>query len=219
MPHRVVITGIGWVTPLGQDIATAWSAMLQGRSGIGPIRRFDASTFPTQFAAQVLDYDPTPLLRRPEYHQNIGLNTRFALGAAAQAWLDAGLDACHDLDHDRLGLYLGSGEGSMDFDNYVAASLAAWKADAKQVDTAAWAKLALERLNPLREYEQEPNLPLAHLAIEFEARGPAYNCLTACAASTQAMGEATQMLRRGDVDVMITGGSHSMIHPFGVTGF
>src|SRR5438270_6511319 len=74
-------------------------------------------------------------------------------------------------------------------------------------------------MNAVREYEQEPNMPLAHLAILTGARGPAMNCLTACAASTQAIGEATEILRRGDADVMIGGGAHSMIHILGVTGF
>src|SRR5438045_7927652 len=74
-------------------------------------------------------------------------------------------------------------------------------------------------MNVTREIEQEPNMPLSHLALLTGARGPAMNCLTACAASTQAIGEAADILRRGDADVMIGGGAHSMIHPFGVTGF
>ena len=82
-----------------------------------------------------------------------------------------------------------------------------------------WAQVAFERMNVTRELEQEPNMPLSHLALLTGARGPAFNCLTACAASTQAIGEATEILRRGDADVMIGGGTHSMIHPFGVTGF
>jgi len=79
--------------------------------------------------------------------------------------------------------------------------------------------MALEHMNVVRELEQEPNMPLSHLALMTGARGPAFNCLTACAASTQAIGEATEILREGRADVMIGGGAHSMIHPFGVTGF
>jgi len=82
-----------------------------------------------------------------------------------------------------------------------------------------WGQLATELMNLTRELEQEPNMPLSHLALLTGARGPALNCLTACAASTQAIGEAAHILRRGDADVMIGGGAHSMIHPFGVTGF
>src|SRR5439155_12004107 len=113
----------------------------------------------------------------------------------------------------------GSGEGSLDFDAYTTAALASWKAEESQVDSVKWAEVAMERMTATRELEQEPNMPLSHLALLTGARGPALNCLTACAASTQAIGEATQILRRGDADVMIGGGTHSMIHPFGVTGF
>src|SRR5881394_3063010 len=94
-----------------------------------------------------------------------------------------------------------------------------WNAETNSVDSVKWAEIARELMNVTRELEQEPNMPLSHLALLTGARGPAMNCLTACAASTQAIGEASEILRRGDADVMIGGGAHSMIHPFGVTGF
>lgn len=217
---RVVITGIGWVTPLGHTIEQVWTRLLNGESGVGPTRGFDASTFPTTFSAQVRpDYDYRQFVQHGSVHEGIGSNTAFALGAAAGAWRSSGLDTFADLDRRRLGIYLGSGEGSIDFENYVAANLAGWDPEKRGVDGVRWATAALERMDPLREIEQEPNMPLTHLALEYEARGPAYNCLTACAASTQAIGEATEILRRGDADVMITGGAHTMIHPLGVTGF
>lgn len=217
--RRIVITGMGVVTPLGHDIETVWAALLRCASGIGKIDHFDASTFPTTFAAQVKDYDHSAFVEHPELHEGVGLNTSFALGAASQAWKMSGLDQYDGLDHTRLGIYLGSGEGSLDFDNYVAVNLAGWDADKREIDGVKWAEAAAERMTAVREIEQEPNMPLTHLAMEFDAQGPAYNCLTACAASTQAIGEATQILRRGDADVMITGGAHTMIHPLGVTGF
>jgi 3-oxoacyl-[acyl-carrier-protein] synthase II len=217
--RRVVITGMGWVTPLGHDIETVWKRLLAGDSGIERISHFDATTFPTTFAAEVKNYDYRDFVAHAQLHEGVGKNTGFALGAAAQAWKAAGLDQFDKLDRERLGIYLGSGEGSLDFDNYVAANLAGWDADRRAVDARKWAAVATQRMTALREIEQEPNMPLTHLAMEFEAMGPAYNCLTACAASTQAIGEATEILRRGDADVMITGGAHSMIHPFGVTGF
>ena len=219
MRPRTVITGVGWVTPLGHDVESVWAALLAGKSGIGPTTNFDASTFPTTFSAQVKNYDYRPLVTQREAHEGISPNTGFALGAAAQAWRAAGLDKLASLDRERLGIYLGSGEGVLDHENYFAANLAGWKADARAIDTAVWAKVAAGRMTPLREIEQEPNMPLNHLALEFGAQGPSYNCLTACAASTQAIGEATEILRRGDADVMIAGGAHTMIHPLGVTGF
>lgn len=219
MKRRIVITGMGWVTPLGHDLETVWSKLLAGVSGIAPTKQFDASTFPTTFSGEVRDYDYRQYVHHAEAHQGVGSNTAFALGAAGQAWRMAGLDQYNQLDHDRLGIYLGSGEGSLDFNNYVAVNLESWQPQLRKIDAAAWAKRAATQMNATREIEQEPNMPLTHLAMEFEAYGPAYNCLTACAASTQAIGEATEILRRGDADVMITGGAHSMIHPFGVTGF
>jgi len=112
-----------------------------------------------------------------------------------------------------VGIYLGSGEGSLDFDAYSTAALSAWKPDGACIDSVRWAQVAIEHMNVVRELEQEPNMPLSHLALLTGARGPAFNCLTACAASTQAIGEATEILRRGDADVMIGGGAHSMITP------
>lgn len=216
---RIVITGIGWVTPLGHDIDLVWAKLLDGQAGIGPTSHFDAGTFPTQFSAEVKDYDYQQFIKPSAAHDGVGLNTAFALGAAAQAWSSAGLDAFEGLDHERLGIYLGSGEGSLDFDNYVATNIGGWNGENCTIDGTAWVKVALERMNALCEVEQEPNMPLAHLAMQFNAQGPAYNCLTACAASTQAIGEATDILRRGDADVMVCGGAHTMIHPLGVTGF
>ncbi len=219
MNKRIVITGIGWVTPLGHDIESVWAALLAGKSGIGKTRQFDASTFPTTFSAEVKDYDVSRSVKHPDRHAHAGHSTCFALGAARQAWASAGLDGYAGLDRDRVGIYLGSGEGTMDFDNYVASNLAGWEKDSRRLNSVAWAAEAKQRLTLWREVEQESNMTLGHLANEMEVYGPAYNCLTACAASTQAIGEANEILRRGDADVMLSGGAHSMIHPFGVTGF
>jgi 3-oxoacyl-[acyl-carrier-protein] synthase II len=217
--NRVVITGLGWVTPMGHSIDAVWKRLLNGESGIAPTTIFDAGTFPTQFSAEVKGYDVSADIGdKAAEHATGGRNTQFALGACAQAWKMARLDGA-SLDLDRVGIYLGSGEGSLDFDAYTSAALSSWKQAEAEVDMVKWAQIAFERMNPMREIEQEPNMPLSHLALLTGARGPAMNCLTACAASTQAIGEATEILRRGDADVMIGGGAHSMIHPFGVTGF
>ena len=88
-----------------------------------------------------------------------------------------------------------------------------------EVDLAKFTQYGLENLHPQTELEQEPNMPAGHLAGLFNAQGPNLNCLTACAASSQAIGEATEIIRRGDAEVMLSGGAHTMIHPFGVTGF
>lgn len=216
--NRVVITGMGWITPMGHSLEAVWKRLLNGESGIARTTLFDASTFPTTFSSEVKDYNLADHIPNPADHADAGRNTRFALGACMQAWKMAGLDKA-DLDLDNVGIYLGSGEGSLDFDAYTQAALAAWDSAASKVNDSKWAEIAFSRMNVMRELEQEPNMPLSHLALLTGARGPAFNCLTACAASTQAIGEATEILRRGDADVMIGGGAHSMIHPFGVTGF
>ncbi|HZK81048.1 MAG TPA: beta-ketoacyl-[acyl-carrier-protein] synthase family protein [Humisphaera sp.] len=217
--NRVVITGMGWVTPMGHSIDGVWTRLLNGESGIAPTTLFDASTFPTTFSAEVKsDYRLEDFVADLTKHKSVGRNTRFAMGACAQAWKAAGLSSAK-LDLDRVGIYLGSGEGSLDFDAYTGAALASWTEGATAINSVRWAEVATEFMNATRELEQEPNMPLSHLALLTGARGPALNCLTACAASTQAIGEAAEILRRGDADVMIGGGAHSMIHPFGVTGF
>ena len=216
---RVVVTGMGWVTPLGHEIESVWAALLAGRSGVARTKQFDASTFPTNFSAEVKDFDPTRLVRFPDRHTHAGRSTRFAIGAARMAWNSSGLDSFAGLDREHVGIYLGSGEGTLDFENYVATNLAGWDAQNRKLDATKWVAEARKRFDLWREVEQESNMTLGHLAMELEVSGPSFNCLTACAASTQAIGEATEILRRGDADVMVGGGAHSMIHPFGVTGF
>jgi len=209
---------MGWITPMGHSIDEVWKRLLSGESGIARTTIFDAATFPTSISAEVKGFDLKSHIADLAPHAGAGRNTQFALAACAQAWKAAGLDA-EKLDLDRIGIYLGAGEGELDFNAYTTAALSSWKQDANGCDTVRWAEMALELMNVTRENEQEPNMPLSHLALLTGARGPAFNCLTACAASTQAIGEATEILRRGDADVMIGGGAHSMIHPFGVTGF
>ena len=216
-PKRVVITGMGTVNPLGHDVETTWAALLACRSGISPTELFDASTFPTTFSAQVKGFDLAAHLPNAARHPHAGRHCRFALAAAAQAWRQAGLENFSDLDRDRLGVYLGSGEGSLDFENFTSLLVDSWRDG--RMDATVWADLAFQRMDLHREVEQESNMVVAHLAAEFGIRGPAFNVLTACAASTQAIGEAAMQVRRGDVDVILTGGAHSMIHPYGVTGF
>jgi 3-oxoacyl-[acyl-carrier-protein] synthase II len=208
---------MGTVNPLGHDVEATWRALLECRTGISVTELFDARTFPSTFSAQVKGYDFATQVPDPARHVHAGRHCRFALGAAVQAWRQSGLDVWPALDRTRLGIYLGSGEGSLDLDNFTGTLVDSWR-DGK-VDTVRWAELAFQRMDVYREVEQESNMVVAHLAAEFDARGPAFNVLTACAASTQAIGEAMLQVRRGDAEVILTGGAHSMIHPFGVSGF
>jgi len=220
MNRRVVITGFGWVTPLGHDIETVWQRLLSGDSGIAPITIFDARTYPTQFAAEVKDFDLRRFLGpRYEQHKTASRQARFALGAAEMAWAHAGLNGTGGVDPEMVGVYLGVGEGPIDFENFMRAAIAGWNPQQRSLDAVRWAEVAHERLDAVREFEQDPNCAAGHIAYRFNAQGPNFNTLTACAASTQAIGEATCLIRRGDADIMISGGAHSMIHPLGMTGF
>lgn len=216
MRRRVVVTGIGWVTPLGTDIQRVWQRLLNSESGIGYTTLFDASSFPTRISAEVRDWSIAEVGEDPKNWRYHGRHTLFAAGAAKKAFQDAGL-ADAQVDPLRFGVYLGSGEGQQDFDRFTQMMVSAL--EGPELDVAKFTKKGLEILNPVAELEQEPNMPAGHLAALFNAQGPNANCLTACAASSQAVGEAMEMIRRGDVDVMLSGGTHSMIHPFGVTGF
>jgi 3-oxoacyl-[acyl-carrier-protein] synthase II len=190
---------------------------MAGASGVGLTTVFDASRFPTKISAEVRNWDIADEGQDAKHWQFCGRHTKFAAGAALQAMRDAGLEKGLPADPARLGVYLGSGEGQQDFDSFTSMMMAAISGDT--LDVAKFTKLGLETLHPLSEVEQEPNMPAGHLAGMFNAQGPNLNCLTACAASSQAIGEAAELVRRGDADVMLSGGTHSMIHPFGVTGF
>jgi 3-oxoacyl-[acyl-carrier-protein] synthase II len=216
MRRRVVVTGAGGVTPLGAQIEPAWQRLLAGESGVGDITLFDASNFPTKIAAEVRNWDISDVGENPEDWKYQGRHTHFAIGAGKKAMADSGLDLGR-IDPTRFGVYTGSGEGQQDFDRFTQMIVAAL--DGPNLDLAKFTRKGLEVLNPIAELEQEPNMPAGHLASLFNAQGPNVNCLTACAASSQAIGEATEIIRRGEADVMLSGGTHTMIHPFGVTGF
>jgi len=224
MAERVVITGMGIVCPLGHDVETLWQAILAGKSGAAKTTIFDASTFPTTFDAEVKDYDHRKYLKNPKLHEYSNRGSGFVVGATVQACRQAAIDVETDeptdgIDRNRLGIYLGAGEGSIDNDVFFNSIIEGWDEEKNEMDWGRWAEIAYDRMDPMFELEQEPSMPVAHLAMLTGARGPTRSCLTACAASTQAVGEAMMLIRKGDADVIIAGGAHSMIHPLGLTGF
>ncbi len=218
MRRRVVVTGVGWVTPLGAQIETVWQRLLAGESGIGYISLFDARSFPTQIAAEVRDWDLSEAGEDPAAWKHQGRHTHFAVGAAKKAVGDSGL-LDTPIDPCRFGVYTGCGEGQQDFHRFARMMVAGIDKREGGFDLAEFTRVGLEILDPVAELEQEPNMPAGHLASLFGAEGPNLNCLTACAASSQAIGEATEIIRRGEADAMLSGGAHTMIHPFGLTGF
>jgi len=222
--ERIVITGLGIVCPLGNDVETMWEAVLGCKSGVAKTTIFDASTFPTTFDAEVKDYDLSNHTKNFELHKDSDRGSAFVIGATVEACRQAKIDADTDqfkdgIDRHRMGIYLGAGEGSVDNDTFFEAIARAWNDENREMDWAKWAEISFGRMDPMYELEQEPNMPAGHIAMLTGARGPTRSCLTACAASTQSVGEAMKLIQRGDADVMIAGGAHSMIHPLGLTGF
>ena len=193
---------MGIVCPLGEAIESVWDKMKAGESGISKTTIFDASTFPTTFSAEVKNYDFAKYLKNAEMHKHSNRGSRFALGATVQACRQAGIDIeteepTDGIARDRLGIYLGAGEGSADNDVFFTALVKSWNDQAGQIDWGKWTKEALATMRPMHELEQESNMPVSHIAVLTGARGPTRSCLTACAASTQAIGEATMIIRRG----------------------
>lgn len=209
---------MGWITPLGCDLETVWTALMASKCAIGRVTRFDASTFETDFAAEVKNFDLGAFLPDAASYAKAGPSSRFALGAAAQAVKQAGLDSA-TINRKRIGVYLGAGETAPEVESLAHANLMAWDTASRSLKDPLWAKDALSRMDGPRDVEQEPNVTLSRIANRFDCRGPAFNCMTACAAGTQAVGEAFEIIRRGDADAMLAGGAHSMIHPLGMTGF
>jgi len=222
--ERVVITGLGIVCPLGHDVETFWQALLEGKSGMDKTTIFDAQTFPTTFSAEVKDYDFAKYTSKPHLHKDCNRGSGFAIGATAQACKQAGIDMetnqpNDNIDRTRMGIYLGAGEGSVNNTVFMEAVLNGWNDELHEMDWGKWAQVAFGRFDPRGELEQEQSMPAAHIVLLTGARGPTRSCLTACAASTQAVGEAAMLIRKGSADIMIAGGAHSMIHPLGIMGF
>lgn len=224
MAQRVVITGVGLVCPVGNDAESAWQALLAGENGMAQTTIFDASAFPTTFSAEVKNFDLSKYVKNLEPHKTGNRHAPFVIAAAAQACSQADIQFdtekyTDDIDRTMMGVYLGSGEGSVDNENFFNAIAKAWDDDEHKMDWSKWADVAFGNMTAYGELEQEPCMPTAHIVKLTGSRGPTRSCLTACAASTQAVGESAMLIRHNRADIMIAGGAHSMIHPLGVSGF
>ena len=218
MRRRVVITGMGVITPLGHGVSELFASQVAGRTAVGPITHFDARTFPTNFASEVKGFDLANFLPDAARFRNCGVNTKYALAAGRQALAAAGL-LDGPGDRARMGVYLGSGEGKEDFEILTTSTARATAPGERTADIGRAVGLLYQRLNGPQEAEQEMYSPSGYLADTFALDGPFASCQTACAASSQAIGEAVEMVRTGEADVMLAGGSHSMIAPLGISGF
>jgi 3-oxoacyl-[acyl-carrier-protein] synthase II len=200
--HRVVITGMGIICPLGNDVESTWEGLLKGKNGVGPITRFDASSLKSQFAAEVKDFDPIALFG-PREARRMDRGTQFAMTAAMEAIKDSGLDLS-TVNCDRIGVVLGSGIGGLE----------------SLVDQAYQAhEKGEEWVSPHMVPMMLPDTSPAKIAIEWGLRGPNMNIATACASGNNAIGESAAMIRRGAADVMVTGGAEAGIVKLSIAGF
>ncbi|MCL0097438.1 beta-ketoacyl-ACP synthase II [Dehalococcoidia bacterium] len=200
--NRVVVTGLGAVTPLGLNVSQYWQGLVEGRSGIGPITHFDSSDLSCKVAGEVNGFDPVNFMERKEA-RHMGRFSQFAVAAVRMAIEDAELDLAKE-DPERLGVYLGSGIGGLPEIE-----------DGCQVLTAKGGM----RVNPFFMPIILTNLAAGHVSIAFGLKGYISTVSTACAAATQAIGEATEIIRRGAAEVMVAGGTEAGITAIGVAGF
>jgi 3-oxoacyl-[acyl-carrier-protein] synthase II len=210
--HRVVVTGIGVVAPNGKGRREFCEAILEGRSGVCRIETFDPAGLPIQIAGEVRDFDVLPYLG--EHRKNAKLMSRavrFAIGAAAMAVEDSGLDT-EQLDPGRFGVCMGTGITPVDIEELVPTILKSVDGTGR-FDLARFAHVRSESIFPLWLLQHLPNMAAAHISILHHAMGPNNTIVTACAAGTQAVGDAFRLIARGDADVMMAGGCDSRLDP------
>jgi 3-oxoacyl-[acyl-carrier-protein] synthase II len=200
--RRVVVTGLGLVSPVGIGVEESWSALLAGKSGIGPITQFDASTFPTRIAGEVKGFDPETCMDRKEVRRNDRF-IQFAMAAADMAWKDSGLDMARE-DPERVGAIVGSGLGGL-------------------ATIEDWHKVYLERgvkkIGPFFVPSLIINLAPGQISLRYGMKGPTFSTVSACATGNHSIGEAMIFIERGTVDVMVAGGTEATITPLGIGGF
>ncbi len=209
---RVVVTGIGVVAPNGIGRQQFCEAILEGRSGVGYIESFDTTGLPIKIAGEVRDFDVLPYLG--EYRKNAKLMSRavrFGVGAAAMAVDDSGIRPDR-LDPGRIGVCMGTGITPMDVGELVTPILRSIDSSGS-FDLARFTQERSESIFPLWLLQHLPNMAAAHISILHHAMGPNNTIVTACAAGTQAVGEAFRLIARGDADVMLAGGCDSRLDP------
>jgi 3-oxoacyl-[acyl-carrier-protein] synthase II len=201
---KVVVTGLGAVTPIGNDRDAFWEGMMAGKSGAGPITKFDPEHFKTRFACEVKDFNPEPTLNRKEV-QRMDLFTQYAMVASAQAIEQAGLKE-GNFDLERAGVTVGSGIGGMRTYHQQQENL--YKRDGKP-----------DRISPFFVPMIITDIAAGQIAIRWGLKGPNYAQVSACATSSHSLADALMLIQRGDADVMIAGGSEAVVSPMGVGGF
>ncbi|MDY0291698.1 MAG: beta-ketoacyl-ACP synthase II [Desulfuromonadaceae bacterium] len=200
--RRVVVTGVGVVSSLGTGVEKNWTGLTEGRSGIDLITRFDASDLPTQIAGEVKDFVPTDFIEKKEI-KKMDLFIQYALAAADMAMEDSGLQVTEE-NAERVGVLVGSGLGGL---------------PAIEKYHEVYQKSGYKRITPFFIPMLIINLAPGQISIRYGAKGPNLSSVSACATGTHSIGDAYHMIKRGDADAMIAGGTESTITPLGMSGF
>ena len=200
--RRVAVTGMGMITPLGNDVGSVWSNLLEGVSGVGPITLFDTSEFSSKIAAEVKDFDAERYMDR-KMARNVGRYIRFALGASRQALESAGLNP-RDMDPDAVGVIISTGIGGM---------------EEIEKGKQALMERGVRRISPFMVPMMIPDMAAGVVAMETGAGGLNYSIVSACASSSHGIGEAAEVIKRGDATAMLVGGSEATITPLTMGAF
>src|SRR5215213_5287290 len=205
MKRRVVVTGLGMVTPVGNDVATTWRSLVEGKSGAAPITRFDAAKFPVRFACELKGFDPLQYMDRKEA-KRADMYTQYAMAGAVQAMRDAGFKEGPDGGYvpERTGVILGSGIGGL-------------KSFEEQHDV--YRERGPSKISPFFIPMFIADIAADIVSMRFNAKGPNYATVSACATSAHAIGDAFRMISYGDADVIISGGSEATVTPMAIGGF
>lgn len=202
MKHRVAVTGMGAVSPIGNSLKENWASLMAGKSGAGLLTKFDASTFPVKISAQVKNFNPEDIIDKKDVKKFDGF-TFFALAAAEEAMKQSGLVDYH-FDKDRAGCCIGAGIGGF-----------------KTIEDAQEAYLAggFRKVSPFFIPSAIINMSAGLVSIRYGLKGPNVSMVTACSTGTHSIGDAARMIERGDADIMVAGGSEAAITPLAVAGF
>lgn len=203
MKRRVVVTGMGAITPVGNDVATTWRSLIEGKSGTAPITKFDASKFPVRFAAEVKGFNALDYMERKEA-KRADQYTQYAIAGARQAMTDAKLIERNGMDPDRIGVIIGSGIGGL-------------KSFEEQHDV--YRERGVGKISPFFIPMFIADIAAGIVSMMFNAKGPNYATVSACATSAHAIGDAYRTIQYGDADVMITGGAEATVTPMAIGGF
>jgi 3-oxoacyl-[acyl-carrier-protein] synthase II len=200
---RVVVTGLGVVSPVGNDVPSFWQSLTEGKCGIGPITAFDTTEYKVKIAAEVKDFDPLLYMDKNEARKQDAFS-RYAVAASAQAMQDSGLESGGNIDPFRLGVYIGTGTGGMQTFMQEAGKLF---------------EKGPGRVSPFFVPMMIGNMAAGNVALKFGAQGPSLPIMTACATSTNAIGEAYRTIKHGYADAIIAGGSEATVIEMAVAGF